>query len=138
MPPEKAEVVGEWLAKAAQDLDVAHFLLASQPKFAEIAVFHAQQAAEKSLKAFLTAHDIRFRKIHDMNEIGNSILKIDSSLHAVIERAKTLNPFAVEIRYPGEEKPVSIEEAKKHLATAKQVNQEVLKRLPNEAHPRKN
>jgi HEPN domain-containing protein len=65
MPPEKGLVVREWLRKALQDLEVANLILTNQPKFSEAAAFHAQQCTEKSLKAFLTFHDVRFRKIHD-------------------------------------------------------------------------
>jgi hypothetical protein len=34
--------------------------------------FHAQQAAEKALKAFLAFHDEPFRKTHGIEEIGRA------------------------------------------------------------------
>ena len=45
----------EWLSKAAEDLASARVLIdAGHPS---TALFHCQQCAEKSLKAFLTWHD---------------------------------------------------------------------------------
>ena len=52
-----------WLAKALTDLLAADRLLHFDPPLAGAAVFHAQQAAEKVLKAFLAWHDDPFRKI---------------------------------------------------------------------------
>ena len=136
MPPEKSLVVREWLRKAHQDLEVADFLLTNQPKLSEAAAFHAQQCAEKSLKAFLTFHDIRFRKIHDMEEIGNQIEKLDPFLKNTVKKAKFLNPFAVEIRYPGEDDSPTLTEVKEKLLIAKETYREILKRLPTECAPK--
>jgi hypothetical protein len=34
----------------------------------EDALFYAQQAVEKAMKRFLAAHDLAFRKTHDLDE----------------------------------------------------------------------
>jgi HEPN domain-containing protein len=62
MQPDKAAVVRGWLSKAANDLRGAHIDLDADPPLIEDALFHCQQAAEKSLKAFLTSHDRPFKK----------------------------------------------------------------------------
>ena len=50
-----------WLRKAANDMRAAeHDTSATSPLLEDI-VFHCQQVAEKSLKAFLTWHDKPFR-----------------------------------------------------------------------------
>ena len=54
MPHDKpliVEVRG-WLVKASRDLATADYEMTADPPFAEDVTFHAQQAAEKSLKAF--------------------------------------------------------------------------------------
>ena len=66
-----------WLAKAAKDLAAAAHDLRASPPFVEDIVFHAQQAAEKALKAFLTWHDRPFRKTHNLTEIGQSCAELD-------------------------------------------------------------
>lgn len=55
-PPEEVKevLVGQWLAKAEQDMKAGEALLAIEPPYLYPACFHAQQAAEKYLKALLT------------------------------------------------------------------------------------
>lgn len=48
MQPEKAAVVRGWMTKAAGDLRGACIDLDADPPFVEDALFHCQQAAEKS------------------------------------------------------------------------------------------
>ncbi|MBN1923100.1 MAG: HEPN domain-containing protein [Anaerolineae bacterium] len=52
--------------KALADLETVNLLLqfASFPR--SVAAFHCQQAVEKSLKAFLVAHDVPFLFWHDL------------------------------------------------------------------------
>jgi len=58
----KIEVTRMWLQKAFQDLQSANWLLLSPDALYIAVCFHCQQAAEKSLKAFLTWHDESFEK----------------------------------------------------------------------------
>jgi HEPN domain-containing protein len=52
-----------WLAKAELDLKAAaHEILAPAEALWGDVMFHAQQAAEKAMKAFLAWHDVPFRK----------------------------------------------------------------------------
>jgi HEPN domain-containing protein len=67
----------------------------------EGALFHCQQAAEKALKAFLTWHDVRFRRVHDLEEIGKQCVEIDLTLGSLMGRAETLSEYASRFRYPG-------------------------------------
>ena len=52
----------KWLREAAKDRRAAEVLAGPEPSRS---VFHSQQAAEKAVKAFLTFHQIPFRKTHD-------------------------------------------------------------------------
>ena len=55
-PPEEArrELVARWVAKAEDDWRLCHRLMTDSESYAEATTFHAQQAVEKYLKAFLT------------------------------------------------------------------------------------
>lgn len=69
MPPPddvKRAIVRQWLAKAEQDLQAAETLLTAEHQLFYPACFHAQQAAEKFLKAFLAWHQIEFPKTHSL------------------------------------------------------------------------
>jgi HEPN domain-containing protein len=87
MPPDpvRAADARAWLAKAAQDLRRVDLLLAADPPAPEGALFHSQQAAEKALKGFLTWHDVPFRRVHELDELGEQCAGIDSSFAELIE-----------------------------------------------------
>src|SRR3990172_3590387 len=69
-----------WLRKATVDLRAAqHDLSASPPLLADTA-FHAQQAVEKTFKAFLMWHGAPFRKTHSLEELGEQCLDLDPTL----------------------------------------------------------
>lgn len=56
----------EWLRFAQDDLAAARLLLTDVELPARMACFHAQQAAEKALKASLMRAAIQFRNTHDL------------------------------------------------------------------------
>jgi HEPN domain-containing protein len=135
MQPEKLAEVRSWLKKAAGDLRGADIDLAASPPFIEDMLFHCQQAAEKSMKGFLTAHDRVFRKTHDLDELSSACEAIDPTLKEVLSPARDLTVFAWEFRYPGEAETPSIEEARQFRGVAGEVYQAILVRLPQEVHP---
>ena len=53
MTPDFKEYINSWLQKAENDILSAQRLLEIEPMILDNACFHCQQAAEKSLKAFL-------------------------------------------------------------------------------------
>ena len=55
------------LVQASKDLNAARALVAVEPSRS---VFHSQQGAEKTAKAFLAFHNVVFRKTHDLEELG--------------------------------------------------------------------
>ena len=65
----------------------------------EIIGFHAQQAAEKLLKALLMAQNIPYRKTHDLRELIDLIRDHDIQFPESLMEIRTLSPFAVEFRY---------------------------------------
>lgn len=130
MQPETADEARAWFQKAANDLRGAEIDLKADPPLIEDALFHCQQAAEKSMKGFLTAHDRIFRKTHDLDELGRACEAIDQNLVPILTTARLLTVFAWEFRYPGAAEVPSIEEARTALETARLAYQTLLATLP--------
>ena len=105
----------EWLRKAKSDLDSARILLTGDNLFDAIC-FHAQQLAEKSIKALLTYHSIQFKKIHDLNLLLT--LLNDPEMEQFRRYATILNSYAVDTRYPGDYVEPEQEEAEEALRLA--------------------
>jgi len=124
-----------WLAKTRQDLRRVEILLAASPADVEGALFHCQQAAEKAMRAFLIWHDVRFRRVHDLEEIGKQCVEVDVTLGALMGRAETLSEYASRFRYPGAVYEPRLEEGQAALALARELTEAVLTRLPREVLP---
>ena len=133
-PAHVADTMG-WLDKAKEDLDIAKELLNPAKTLSGGAVFHCQQAAEKALKAFLVWHDVPFRKTHDLKELGDACVKIQSTLKETIARAVPLTEYAWKFRYPGEPAELTKREARTALATARALYSAVVSRLPEDVKP---
>ena len=58
----------EWLARATEDLAAAQVLL-SRPDLTNVVAFHAQQAAEKALKAVIEELDLGFVRTHSLTRL---------------------------------------------------------------------
>lgn len=99
LDPNVAEA-REWIAKAVDDLESAQVLAGTGHE--GNALYFGQQTAEKSLKAFLTAHARAFRKTHDLGELGEACAGIDPSMAPLADAADVLTDYAWRLRYPGE------------------------------------
>jgi len=99
----------DWLARAKSDL-----ILARQPlpegAFYEDLCFHAQQAAEKAIKAVYQHHGWIFRYTHDLEELLRGLKQKGLVVPQGIDDSIILTSFAWEARYPGFSEPVSVEE----------------------------
>jgi HEPN domain-containing protein len=128
----RAGEVKAWFAKALSDLRAAEHNLAAHPPLLEDSLFHCQQAAEKTLKAFLTWHDRPFRKTHDLNELGFQCVQIDASLEQICRRAARLSTYAWIFRYPGQPGEPTRDEVVTALSLARELLKEVKARLPKD------
>ena len=124
----KAGVVREWLVKATGDLDAAEVL--ANAGNGDNALYHCQQCAEKSLKAFLTWGDRPFRRTHDLEELGFACLELDSSFANFAKRAETLTDFAWRLRYPGNPYVFGDGEVEAMIGLAAEVLDQIQSRLP--------
>jgi HEPN domain-containing protein len=96
------ELIKEWIRKAEGDYHSAlrEYRARKNPNY-DAAGFHAQQCAEKYLKAILQMQSIRFDKVHDLLALLNLCLPITPELELHKELLSFLNPFSVAFRYPG-------------------------------------
>lgn len=74
----------------------------------EILCFHAQQAAEKSIKAVLVARGVPFPRIHSIERLTD-LLPPDIARTADVLESARLTAYATVFRYPGMPDPVSEE-----------------------------
>ena len=89
-----------WFAKAREDLKVAKHLHPNEKDFFSGILFHCQQSAEKSIKGFLTFHNLRIYKTHDMNMLLEKVRQINSDLADKYIGVINMTIYAVEYRYP--------------------------------------
>ncbi len=88
-----------FMKKANADLKALGGMLNPDTFEDEIFGFHAQQAAEKGLKALLCQNDIVFPKIHDIDELVGLLESKGSSLSEKFAWLSDLTNFAVQFRY---------------------------------------
>lgn len=65
----------------------------------QLLLFHLQQAVEKFLKALLALRQVKFPRIHDLDELIELCEETGIILPEYIEEFINLTPFAVEFRY---------------------------------------
>jgi len=87
------------LAKATQDQYVLDKLLDDPAAPEEVFGFHAQQAAEKLLKALLAGREIEFPLTHRIQELMDLAADNGIGLPEALDEIRYLTPFAVEFRY---------------------------------------
>lgn len=124
MPDEQdvviRDLVADWLRRANADLQVAS--ITDDERIApEIAAFHAQQAAEKILKALLVQEQVDFPRTHSIGALLALCEEAGIDGAEDLVDATSLTRYAVATRYPGEEDPVDREEAREAAALATQV-----------------
>jgi HEPN domain-containing protein len=93
----------EWVAKAEGDfLTASRELRARKSPNYDAVCFHAQQCAEKYLKAVLQENARNIPKIHNLIELMLLCEEIDSSFEMLRADLVTMERFSVRTRYPGE------------------------------------
>ena len=95
----------DWLAYAKSDLTVARTL--AEGVLPEIGCFHAQQAAEKSIKAVLISQGIDFPYTHDIAHLATLVDQSEVEFPEALEDAIDLTQYAVVARYPSDDIPVT-------------------------------
>jgi HEPN domain-containing protein len=111
--------VSEWVRYAEEDWQVSVLLLRrKQPPLIAV-TFHAQQSAEKYLKALLLSRGAAFPKTHDLPTL-NTLCEQNGILTGFsVDDLSFLTDCAVTVRYPGAEP--SLEEARQAVEVARAV-----------------
>ncbi len=124
MPDERQqairELAAEWLRHAHSDLAVARMVEEEQIA-PEILAFHAQQAAEKALKALLVQRQVEFPRLHVIGPLLKLCQEAGYEGTEALAEAVTLTRYAVVTRYPGEVEPVSRQDARQAFELAEKV-----------------
>jgi HEPN domain-containing protein len=128
----KVDHVRGWLAKAAGDLVAASTLLEGNGPY-DIVCFHAQQAVEKTLKAYLAFSARPIPKTHDLEELQRLTLEIEPLSELAELDLAEITDYAVAVRYDLEFWPDQ-KTAAEALALAEQVQLLILEILPPECH----
>ncbi|MGK2886649.1 MAG: HEPN domain-containing protein [Rhodococcus sp. (in: high G+C Gram-positive bacteria)] len=98
-PDTSASTARSWIEKADDDLAIAKLVLNSDIGVEWAACFHAQQAAEKAVKAVLVHRGIDFPKSHRLDLLAG-LLPASNDVGFDIDALTDLAPWAVAGRYP--------------------------------------
>ena len=117
----KSDYIKNWLYRAREDIAVINDLQESNPVgFTSTICFHAQQAVEKYLKAFLAFNDVDFPRTHDLDYLLLECQKIKQDSFYL--DLKELTEFGVSVRYPDDFYVPSPDESKEYVEIALSVS----------------
>jgi len=94
-----AEQAARFLKKAAEDEAVLDLILASDKISDDVVGFHAQQAAEKLLKALLSSLGIAFRRTHDLRGLIEALQDGGCAVPEALVAIEVLTPYGTLYRY---------------------------------------
>jgi HEPN domain-containing protein len=106
-----------WVEKAEEDFALARSALQRKKPLVTGACFHAQQCAEKYMKALLVFKSTDFPKTHDLLMLNNLCSQAGIFLEIDLKLLNTLTDYAVRTRYPGE--GPTVDDAKEAMQIAK-------------------
>ena len=121
MQPENGQAgdAAHWLLHAESDLALAK--TRDNPDILpETLCFHAQQTAEKALKAVFVYKKIDFPRTHNIKTLVD-LLALTISIPENIHEAGSLTEYAVETRYPGDYETITHEEYLEAIQLAEEV-----------------
>ncbi len=113
----------DWLQHAQSDLNLARLASRDKKILLEQTCFHAQQAAEKALKAVFLSKKIEFPLIHDIEELLELAIRNGLTFPPDVNEAGALTLYAVETRYPGQLEPVTPSDVDEAIRLAEAVLQ---------------
>ena len=92
-----------WVERAEEDFAIAVASVRRKKPWTYGACFHAQQCAEKYLKAILVANGQEFPKVHDLLALNTLCEQAGMLTGLDPARLDVLSAYAVRIRYPGDD-----------------------------------
>jgi HEPN domain-containing protein len=115
-----------WLEKADHDLlNIRNNLAASEVPW-DTVCFHAQQAGEKLLKAYLVARGATPDRTHDLVKLLSACAAIDGALLDLETECVTLSAYGVLPRYPDDVDDLGEDDARLLIAAAKRIRSQIV------------
>jgi len=124
------------LEKAAHDLVAANATIATGDAL-DTVCFHAQQAAEKSLKALLALKDVVYPWRHDMGELVALVKPHFPEVAPLEDDLLILSPYGVQVRYDDAIVP-DMDEARAALQTAEKMHALAKQLVASDQPPQQN
>lgn len=125
LDPEKVRLCREWLTIAASDLRAALTLKHASPPLLDHVLYHCQQCAEKTLKAFLVWYELR-----------SQCRAVDPTLGTLNDDVIGLTAYGWMYRYPDRsEIEPTLKDAEDADRIASQTMTTILTRLPADVAP---
>jgi len=118
-----------WSRLADLDLRAGEKALGGDDPLPSDACFHAQQAGEKYLKAYLVSRGIHPPRTHDLEVLLKECANLDPAFRALHVAAEVLTPFAVGPRYPLGEPEYTIGDARQALDLARMIGEFVRSKI---------
>jgi len=113
----------DWLKKGDHDLEDAKRLL-KNGGYPDTICFHAQQAVEKYLKAYLIYKKINPRAIHHLEELVKDCARFDKGFLRFLDECLILTRYYIETRYPP---LIPIEYSKEEATEAIEMAERIIK-----------
>lgn len=128
--------VEDWTRRGRGDLRLGELGLAD-PEFDsfELIAFHAQQCAEKLIKAFLAKNGTDFEDQHDLEYLLGLVRRSDAALADELDPVVALNRYAVKTRYPGRYPAIGRAEAEAAIQIASAAAAAILPRVSHDVSP---
>ena len=114
-----------WIAKAENDLLSIRNNLSAQRVPWDVVCFHAQQAAEKMLKAFVVSRGQTVSRTHNLEALLAEAVATGGPLEVLEADCRLLTPYAVMFRYPGAAGEPSEQEGREAVVAAERVYERV-------------
>jgi HEPN domain-containing protein/predicted nucleotidyltransferase len=114
---ELPESVAKWLKRADDDLRILQQSLNSESPVWTAIAFHAQQAAEKYLNALVVSRWRKPPRTHELAQLVAVACALKCALPDLATECKTLERYAVDVRYP-EQMPIPTEAEARAAVTA--------------------
>jgi len=129
MDDVKKLAIERWLVKANNDLRTAQTMMTVEDPPTDTVCFHAQQCAEKALKAFLVFQDMHVERTHSLPRLVELCRGHDDGFEEFVDYAPELTVYAVAGRYPDDWTETTEEESRSAVKKAEAILHFVKTRL---------
>lgn len=92
------KLVVDWLSKAEEDFNLAVRIMKEDNYFSYVC-FHFQQSAEKFLKSFIIANELKFVKVHNLIVLLEICKEKENLFETLFDACSYLNAYYIDTRY---------------------------------------